>query len=377
MDKPIDLYAKDGVNVSESDAFSAFAAREAATTFSPFIKVRDWAKGHFRGPRTFMCVGLPADVEFDVAADGIGTKVNFVNEAFSHFQAGANVQAMCFGDITRWGGKPLLFSNVLDVSTLGERDTETNRLFRRAIVGLCSVAREQQVLVYRGETAELGVCVGADNPDAITKFNWAGFALGAYDPKRMITGEKMQNGDVVVALRERSPRSNGYSSIRKAFELRFGKEWWKNPEAKLSIKAAAIPCTLYDRFLAKMNGWESLAFKPVHDVHGIAHITGGGIPGKFAKDILFPLGLSSELLDLWKPPSVVKESVEWRGMSDREAYKTFGAGQGALVVVPAEQSDSFIYHARVDGIEAQSCGRVIAANGTPSLRIRSKFLGAD
>jgi phosphoribosylaminoimidazole (AIR) synthetase len=292
----MDAYAKDGVNVAVGDSFSAFAARVCAETSSPFITVKDWSKGHFRGPRSFKFKHLPNDVEFDIGADGIGTKVVVITEAMSHSQAAIDVLAMTCTDVTRWGGKPLMFSNVLDVATLGADGTATQKLFRDAIIGLAQAAKQQGILAYRGETAELGACVGSENPDAVTKFNWAGFALGAYDPKRVITGAKMRPGDIVVALQEKGFRSNGMSSVRAALRERFGEKWWENSDARPAIRAAARQSVIYDRFLTWANGWDDIpSFTPPFAMKCIAHISGGGIPSKFGEDILFRQGLSATL----------------------------------------------------------------------------------
>lgn len=371
----MDTYTQDGVNVAEGDDFSAFAARVCAQTASPFVTVRDWSNGHFRGPRSFTFKNLPKDAEFDIGTDGIGTKVVIITEALSHAQAAIDVLAMTCADITRWGGKPLIFSNVLDVASLGESGSERQKLFRDAIRGLADAAKRQGILAYRGETAELGACVGSENEDAVTKFNWAGFALGVYDPKRVITGEKMRHGDVIVALKERGFRSNGMSSVRAALRERFGARWWENQDACAAVRAAARQSVLYDKFLAWANGWGDIPrFVPPFTLKCIAHISGGSIPSKFGEDLLFRFGLSATLDTLYEPEKIMRDVAEWRGMDERGCYGTWNGGQGVLVVLPQNEVARFIEEAERFGLEAKRAGVIEEGKGAaPRLLIHSKF----
>jgi phosphoribosylaminoimidazole (AIR) synthetase len=131
---------------------------------------------------------------------------------------------MTASDITRWGGLPRIFVNVLDVNTLGERDSEVNDMYREMITGLKEVARQQRLVCFSGEIAELGSCVWSENQDARTKFNWAGFMLGVYHPDLMITGDSLEEGQLVISLQENGFRSNGLSSVRAALRIRFGED---------------------------------------------------------------------------------------------------------------------------------------------------------
>ena len=372
-------YAQDGVNISVGDQFSRFAASECKKTWqnSPHVEIYDMAPDNFRGPRAFRFKNLPDDVYLDVAPDGIGTKVVIISEAFSHFQAGRNLMAMTFGDLSRWGGKAYILTNVLDVAALGTLDSKTYFAYCNAMRGLVQAAHDQHAVLYRGETAELGVCVGSENPDAVTRFNWAGFAIGLYRKESMITGEKLRKGQSIVALKERGFRSNGLSSVRAALREEFGRgydgKWWLNPAAAESIHAAAEPSALYDLFLTTANGWSAPDFKPLIPVTCIAHLSGGAIPSKFADDILFPLGLSAELDDLWEPPYIVKMCGKWRGYSNFDFYRFWCGGQGVLAVMEDQLVEPFIALAAGYGIEAKRCGRILAEQGTPTLTIKSKY----
>lgn len=370
-----DMYGADGVRVPEGDSFSAFAGAICASTFSnsPFVEVKEFAKGRFRGPRGFRFGNLPPDYFLDAPADGTGTKPVIITAARAYRHAARDLLAMTAGDITRFGGKPLVLVNSLEVSSLGQCGDATNNAFREMMRGLEEVAHEQQIVCLRGETAELGPCVGSENPDAITKFIWSGFMIGAYLPDRIITGDSLgHDRQAIVALHEPGFRANGLSTARSGLRRRFGDTWWNNPDAQKIIEAVAHPSALYDRFLAEANGWTCPVSGPQFHFHLIAHITGGGIVGKFAEDLLFPRGLSAKLGNLFAPPEAMCQIAEWRGMPDEECYRVFGCGQGALVVLSPEQVGRFVEMAASYGIRAQWCG-TMSPSDDPRLIIDSRF----
>jgi phosphoribosylaminoimidazole (AIR) synthetase len=373
------MYALDGVDTDEGDSFSEYAARLCVSTYSNsrHVQVYDMSRGNFRGPRGFSLVDLPPGYKWTLAPDGVGTKATVIDASLSHRTAGFDLAAMTAMDITRWGGKPLVFTNVLDTCTIGKEGERTNVACRELPAGLVDAAKVLQMVVINGETAELSQCVGSENPSAVVKFNWAGVACGVYHPDKMILGDTLAPGQVIMALREVSLRSNGHSSARKGLALRFGPEWWKNPDAQEAIAAAALPSVLYDPFLNAMHGWSSPDFLPLIDMHLIVHVSGGAIEGKFAKNLLFPAGLSAELDDLFEPPKVMRDIVSWRGMSDADCLDTFNCGQGALVVIDERDKGRFIDEAAKFGIEAKRCGRITEtpAGKEPVVNVLSKFTG--
>lgn len=380
--KEVDPYAQAGVDVKEGDSFSAFAGKICRNSFgnSPFIEVKDFS-GHYRGPRAFrLRDGLPKNWYLDLAPDGIGTKVILIDASFNHRYAFQDALEMCFGDIERWGGVGAVFVNVLDTATLGKNRDDatpeqrrTNLAFREMMTGLGELAEMRRIVLYRGETAELPGCVSSDNPHATTVFNVAGMALGVYREDRMILGDKLSPGQLVVALREYSLGSNGYSLARNALASYYGADYYARPAATEAIRALARPCTSYGMFLTRLNGWWGDFYLPVNL---ITHITGGGIPSKFGGDILFPRELSAELTDLWEPPEIMRQCVEWKNVTDRKAYKTLNGGQRVLVVIDRRYRNIFLEAAESQGIEAKVCGKIVKST-EPYLLIKSKFRGVD
>jgi len=371
-----ETYKNDGVDVELGDQISSYAFSVCKNTYknSPFIEIVDMSK-HFRGLRGFRPTNLPDGSFFDLALDGVGTKVVIIDAAESHKNSYQDVMAMCNGDITRAGGLPVIFSSVLDVSTLGEdQDTVTFKNFKSMFDGLVELANEQGIVAWKGETAELGACVGSENQNAVNKFNIAGVAFGVYHPDRLITGN-IEPGDVVIALKEYGFRSNGISSVRKALAIAFGPDWMNKSEAQRYIQMAAEPSKLYDKFLAALNGWYPDEISERIPVKAIAHVTGGGIVGKFGEDILFPSGHSAYLSNLFVPPEVMSWAKDVRKISDEEVYHTWNGGQGVLLVVPHGQQDCVTRYAEQFGIEVRIAGTIdqTSSGQKPELQILSRF----
>ncbi len=373
-------YAQDGVNVDAGDTFSSFAGRVCRASYknSRYIEVIDRSKGLFRGPRTCRHRHLAPDCEFSLEPDGNGTKPIITTAALAHTDSGADLFAMTGMDSIRYGGKPLVLVNQLDVSSLGKPGEKSFELFRNMMDGLGVVARKQNVVLLKGETAEMSVCIASENPSATTKYNWCGTMYSVFHENALITGDGAAPGQSVIALYDPGLRANGGSSARKAFAKRYGTEWWNNPEAEADIKAAATPSALYENFLANLNGWDDLKDgvpQPNVRIHGIAHITGGGIPSKFFNDFLKPRGLSGLLPNLWEPPDIMQKFAGWRGVSGREPYEIWHGGQGALLVVDEASARTVIARAVQWNVDAKLAGFIIAGE-KPSLSVTSKFDGS-
>jgi phosphoribosylaminoimidazole (AIR) synthetase len=241
-----DLYKQDGVDIDLGDAFSAFCAKLGKTTYnsSPFVRMFDLSRDNFRGPRGFQLTALPDGYYQTGTVDGIGTKVVIIDAAGRHITSANNLVAMVAMDITRYGGLPLIMFNLLDARSLGKiLDDETYRACQEIVRGLQQVCLAERYVMFTGETAELGLGVGSENPDATVMFNWGAMMLGVYHPYKMILGDTLRPGQVVVVLRD-DFRSNGISSVRKALAMKYGLEWWNNKDAMPDIIAAASPSAL-------------------------------------------------------------------------------------------------------------------------------------
>lgn len=379
------FYRRAGVNLEVGDEFSSIAGEVCRSSFdnSPYIRVLVPEQSSFRGPRSFQFVNVPLDWTFDLCPDGAGTKPVFCDALIGALRkpelvrwAAADWWQMCVADVLRWGGLPVLVVNQLDVRSLGdpkgsEDERLRNAIFCQMMAGLGQIAREEEVVLYRGETAEMGLCVGSDNPDPFAPFLWSGAALGLYDPSRMIVGENLEPGMVVIALREFGFGANGLSAARKAFSMMFGEGWHSNSHAINMIGQAAEPCSSYSSYLKDLNGWGKRGRVPVCL---ISHLTGGGIVDKFYRDMLRPRGLSAVLDDLWAPPPIMRSCLDWSEgqMTEEEAYQSFNGGQRMLLTVRPIDVEDCLRRAGHFNVHAKVCGK-ITQEAQPTLRIQSGY----
>lgn len=367
-------YAADGVDVEKEADFSSYAGALTKSTYqnSPYVAVSDLSAGSFRGPRPFTLQNLPDDYVTEMSADGLGTKGILIDAADSFETAAYDLLAMVTSDITRYGGLPLVLTNILDVTEVGEDGEEANARYKRLIDGLAAGAKDAGVVVLKGETAQMSVCIGSEIPDSPSRFNWGATMLGVYHKDKVVTGDTLKSGQVVVALKENGFRCNGISSVRKALAMQYGETWWSNPEAEADIKAAATPSVLYDKFVNTLMGWYAADFTPEVALHAILHISGGGIKEKLGHDLLFKRGFSAELTDLFTPPEIMQKCAAWRGIKDEEFYEAWNGGQGMLLVVDESEADRVVACAADFGLEAKVSG-TITASDTPELTIHSQL----
>jgi phosphoribosylformylglycinamidine cyclo-ligase len=372
------LYAADGVDVAKEATFSSYAGSVCRGSYknSRFVDVHDLSRGHFRGPRPVTFKNLPESYIIESSADGLGTKGILIDAAQMHETAGYDLIAMTATDITRYGGLPLVLINILDLVSVENEGSHINTTYKKLLTGLGNAAKESNVVVLKGETAQMSVCIGSEIPDSPTRFNWGATITGIYHKDKMVTGDKLKAGQKVIALKEQGFRCNGISSVRKAFAMQYGREWWANPEAKEDIKAAAAPSLLYDVFVNTIHGWYAEDFAPEIEVHAITHLSGGGIVEKFGKDLLKPRGLSAVLDNLCDPVPIMKKCAQWRGIEGEEFYETWNAGQGLLLVVNEEDAERCIARAKDFNIDAQVCGEIVPEEAKRTLTIHSKIFNS-
>ena len=366
LDSQKKSYSQDGVDVEEESLFSAFAGSVCKASYnnSPFVEVHDLSGGQFRGPRPFTLKNLPEGFLIETSTDGLGTKGILIDAAKTHELAAYDIIAMTASDITRFGGVPLVFINVFDIVSVGQEGDETRKIYKSVISGLGEVAAEENIVILKGETAQMGPAVGSEITESKTKLNWSGTMIGAYHKDKMVTGQTLAEGQVIIALKENGFRCNGISSVRAALRQKFGPEWWNNPQAQQSVQLAAMPSVLYDKFINTMHGWFDKNFQPEITIHGLVHFSGGAIKEKLGKDLLFPRGLSAEITDLWNPPQIMRDCAQWRGLSDEEFYEAWNGGQGMLIIVDEKDAEHCIKRSKDFAIQAKIAGKII--KGDPS-----------
>ncbi len=245
--------------------------------------------------------------------DGVGTKLRLAIDTRRFDTIGIDLVAMCANDVVVQGAEPLFF---LDYFATGRLDVDVAFEVVRGIARGCELAG---CALVGGETAEMpGMYSGAD-------FDLAGFCVGVVERESIIDGSSIGVGDVVLGLTASGPHSNGYSLIRKLIE-RAG--------AQADTTLEGVP--LYDRLLAPTRIYvrSVLALAAALPVHGLAHITGGGLTGNVPR--VLPEGLGVVLQrSRWPLDPVFAWIADTGALSPAEMHRTFNCGIGMVVIVAA------------------------------------------
>lgn len=285
-------------------------------------------------------------VRIGVSSDGIGTKIEIAERTGIYITLGWDLIAMVADDLVANGIETVNLSNILDVDFL---DAEiVDQLMR----GLNEAATFARITLTGGEIAELGNRIGGYGPRM--HFNWCATGVGILPPDRdIIDGRSVQAGDVVISLKSRGFRSNGFSMVRRVMQQQFGDEWHKTEYTPNQTWGEALltPSYIYTPLIIDL-------LKNGHDIHGIAHITGGGIFDKFARPLRFNR-LGAHLDNLFEPLPFMLKVQELGKVSEAQAYRLWNMGNGMLFVVPPKQVDEALQFIEKSNYRAQVCGKVI------------------
>jgi phosphoribosylformylglycinamidine cyclo-ligase len=279
------------------------------------------------------------------STDGVGTKA-LVAQAVGRFDTiGIDLVAMCVDDLVCQGAEPLFF---LDYIAVGKLDPTHIKQLVRGIVQGC---QEAGCALIGGEMAEHP---GAMEPG---EFDLVGFAVGVAERDRLISGQRVQPGDALIGLPSPGLRSNGYSLARRVLLERAGR----------SLEEPAFEGAHHD--LAEELLRPSVIYAPavlavehVVDVHAVAHITGGGIPGNLVRALP---ETADAVVDRssWEPPRIFGEIQQAGNIDDDEMAKVFNLGVGMIVVVPADDTYRAIDVLRAEGHAARQIGSVDEGTG--------------
>jgi len=277
------------------------------------------------------------------ATDGVGTKLRIAIDTGNVDTIGIDLVAMCVNDLVCQGAEPLLF---LDYFATGKLDVDQAA---RIIDGIAAGCEASGCALIGGETAEMpGMYHKGD-------FDLAGFAVGAMERGADLPAG-VQSGDVLLGLASNGVHSNGYSFVRKVVELS-GLGWDAPcPFAEGTTLGAALlaPTRLYVR--------QALAAIRAGGVHGLAHITGGGLTENPPR--VLPEGLACEIdLDAWTLPPVFRWLATQANMAEAELLKTFNCGIGMILVVAADQAEALSALLADAGETVCTLGRVVEGQG--------------
>lgn len=273
--------------------------------------------------------------------DGVGTKLMIAFMMDKHDTIGIDAVAMCVNDIVVQGAEPLYF---LDYIACGKALPEKIEAIVKGVADGCEQAG---CALIGGETAEMPGLYSQD------EYDLAGFSVGACEKSKVVTGETIQAGDVLIGLASSGIHSNGYSLVRKVFN-----NW------SLIEFVDALECTLGEELLkpTKIYVKPILSALKKFDLKGMAHITGGGFIENIPR--MLPEGLGAELDERsWHIPSIFKLISEVGQIEYKEMYNIFNMGIGMVIAVKPEDAADVLEHFRNCGETAYEIGVVSENEG--------------
>jgi len=275
--------------------------------------------------------------------DGVGTKLKLAIEFNGHDDVGQDLVAMCVNDVLVTGAEPFLF---LDYYATAKLDVDTAARVIEGIAKGCEIAG---ATLAGGETAEM--------PGFYQKgeYDLAGFCVGVVERDQIIDNNKIQAGHVLIGLPSSGAHSNGYSLIRKVID----KAQLKQDDPLIGQLLA--PTRIYAKsVLAALSG---------HIVHGMSHITGGGLlenlPRMFPTDAPSPLGALIDR-DAWVWPELFAWLQQAGDIAEEEMLRTFNCGIGFVLCAPAEESQGLLDALTAAGESPIVIGTMVSAETQPS-----------
>ena len=274
--------------------------------------------------------------------DGCGTKVKLAILLDKHDTIGIDAVAMCVNDIICCGAKPLFF---LDYIACGKNVPEK---IAQIVSGVAEGCVQSGAALIDGETAEHPGLMPVEDYDL------AGYCTGVVDKDKIIRNETMAAGDVVIALPSSGVHSNGFSLVRKVFDVENAD--LTSPCEALGGKSIGetllTPTKIYVKAV--------MALLEKVDVKGISHITGGGFYENIPRSIPDGLGAKIRKADVKVLP-IFKLIQETGSISERDMFNTFNMGVGMSIVVPADQLDTALTVLRDCGEEPYVIGEIVAS----------------
>jgi phosphoribosylformylglycinamidine cyclo-ligase len=278
------------------------------------------------------------------SVDGVGTKLKVAHMANKHTTVGQDLVNHCVNDILVQGAHPLFFLDYLGTASLDPQ------AFEDVVSGFCKACKENGAALLGGETAEM--------PGLYPKgeYDLVGTIVGTVERKKLITGKKIKKGDVLIGLPSTGLQTNGYSLARKViFEKAKKKLSDLVPGTKLTFEKVLL--AIHKSYLNPV----SAVMKKV-DIHGMAHITGGGLYDNVPR--VLPENVNAVFdRNTWKTPAIY-EFIEEQGKVDHEEmYRVFNMGIGYVLMVGKKDVDKTIKILKANKQRAIIVGEVMAGSG--------------
>ena len=281
------------------------------------------------------------------STDGVGTKLKLAFAFDRHDTVGIDLVAMSANDIIVQGARPLFF---LDYFATGKLDVNTAETVIRGIAEGC---KQAGCALLGGETAEM--------PDMYQpgEYDLAGFCVAAVEKSRLLDGAKVRAGDVLIGIASSGPHSNGYSLVRRIYD-RAGRPADLDVGGVKLADALMAPTTLYVKPI--------LELLQAHDLHGMAHITGGGLTENIIRVIPDGLGLDIDA-SAWTLPPVFDWLQREGAVENTEMWRTFNCGIGFVLVVAPDQLAAVQADLARLQLAHWQIGEVVTAAGGERVRI--------
>ena len=266
--------------------------------------------------------------------DGVGTKVALAQEADKLDGIGQDLVAMCVNDLIVCGAKPLFFLDYFASSKLEVGEAA------KVIKSIANACKDSGCALLGGETAEMpGHYVGKN-------FDLAGFSVGCVEENKVIDNTNIKENDVLIGIESSGPHSNGFSLIRKII-----KDSNLNKEEYLSMVELALkPTHLYPNLIMKLVS--------NFDIHGMAHITGGGLTENIPRSI--PENLSASIdTSSWVMPEIFKWLQANGSLEDEDMFRIFNCGIGMVLIVKEDDSIEILKEIKNHNFKCFSIGKLI------------------
>ncbi len=328
-------YKEAGVDIDAGDELVEHIKPLARSTHRPGLM---GGLGGFGGLFDLKAAGF-SDPILVSGTDGVGTKLKVAIEAAVPDTVGIDLVAMCVNDIAVQGAEPLFF---LDYYACGKLDVDTGR---RIVAGIADGCRQAGCALVGGETAEMpGMYADGD-------YDLAGFAVGAAERDQLLPRTDIAAGDIVLGLASSGLHSNGYSLVRRVVErsgLGYGD---KAPFADKPLGTALLePTRIYAKQLLQV-------IRATGAIKGLAHITGGGLPGNVPRCL--PDGLRARLdARTWTAPPVFAWLRSTGSVPTDDMLRTFNCGLGMIVIVAADDAARVLAALEATGETAMRIGVV-------------------
>ena len=279
--------------------------------------------------------------------DGVGTKLKLAFDLNKHDTIGIDLVAMCVNDVLVQGAEPLFF---LDYFATGKL---TEEVAAEVVKGIGEGCLQSNAALIGGETAEMpGMYSDGE-------YDLAGFCVGAVEKSKIIDGSKVKAGDALIALGSSGAHSNGYSLIRKVIDMH---------DAQLDMPLGGS--TLGEQVLSPTRIYVRpvLELMQTVDIHALAHITGGGLPGNLNR--VLPDNCHAVVKESsWQWPELFSWLMETANIERDEMYRTFNCGVGMVLVIAQADVEQSLNLLEAAGENAFVIGEIVAGNSDPIVKI--------